>query len=249
MNQPSIKRFLPAIQTLPNHRQLAKQDIVTKEFLLKKEGTLEMYYAPHNEYINEKASVLIIGITPGWKQMKTAYEQLVNSLAAGDKLELALKKTKIAAGFAGSMRTNLTRMLDECGLPSILNLSASSELFGESRHLLHTTSLIKYPVFVNGKNYGGHQPKINRSALLQHYAHEVFPKELAQIAPPALIIPLGKTVEEVMQKLAIEQKLYGHTYVTGFPHPSGANGHRVKQFKQHQSQLQKKMEAWGNTIH
>lgn len=244
----AIKQFLPAIQTLPVDRPLTKQDLLTEQFSVKKEDNIEMFYAPHNEYINHEANVILIGITPGWKQMKTAYEQFVKSFASGDSLETSLKKTKKAAGFAGSIRTNLTRMLDECDLPQILGIPDSSELFGEGRYLLHTTSVVKYPVFVNGKNYNGHQPAINRSSLLQYYAYHLFPKELAQIVPPALIIPLGKTVEQVVLKLATEQKLEGHTYLTGFPHPSGANGHRVKQFQQQKAQLRKMVKTWGMKI-
>jgi glycine cleavage system H lipoate-binding protein len=37
-----------------------------------KENNLEIYYSPHNEYLNSKAKVFIIGITPGFQQMSTA---------------------------------------------------------------------------------------------------------------------------------------------------------------------------------
>lgn len=64
------------------------------------------------------------------------------------------------------------------------------------------------------------------------------------IAPPALIIPLGKTVEQVILKLAAEQKVSDHTYLIGFPHPSGANGHRTKEFQQQKELLREKVSAW-----
>ena len=245
MMRPTIQQFLPSIQTLSTDRPLTKQDLLTEQLLIERDGDIEMYYAPHNEYINRKAQVIIIGITPGWRQMKTAYEQFVKSFAAGDDLETCLEETKKAAGFAGSMRTNLTHMLDQCGIPSVLGIARSSDLFGKSRDLLHTTSVIKYPVFFKGNNYTGHQPAINRSSLLQHYAFKEFPKELAQITEPALVIPLGKTVEQVIFKLKDEQQLSHHTYLTGFPHPSGANGHRVKQFQQQRLRLRKKVKIWG----
>jgi len=245
---PTLNTFLPAIQSLPNSRSLTKQDLVTEQFLMKKSENLELYYAPHNEYMNKQAKVVIIGITPGWKQMKTAYEQFIKSMASGHNLETCLKETKKAAGFAGSMRTNLSRMLDQCNLPQILGISHSEDLFGKNRDLLHTTSVIKYPVFLKGKNYTGHQPTINRSSLLQEYAYQVFPKELEQMASPALVIPLGKAVEQVVLHLAEKQKLSSHTYLIGFPHPSGANGHRIKQFQQQKSQLCTKVAAWGKKI-
>lgn len=243
--QTLISQYLPAIQSLPKDRPLTKQELLTEQFLIRKVEDIEMYYSPHNEDINNQAKVIIIGITPGWKQMKTAYEQFIKSMISGENLKISLEETKKAAGFAGSMRSNLTHMLDECNIPKVLGIPQSSDLFGKRRYLLHTTSIIKYPVFLEGKNYNGHQFTINRSAFLQHYAYKEFPKELAQINPPALIIPLGKTVEQVVLRLAEEQKLFGHVYLIGFPHPSGANGHRVKQFQQQKEQLRKQVTAWG----
>lgn len=240
----TIEYFYPAIQLLPKDRPLTKDDLLTGDFLMQKEGSLKIYYAPHNEYINPEAKVIIVGITPGWKQMKTAYEQLLRSNSSGDNLDTALKEAKRAAGFAGSMRRNLVHMLDQCNLPQILDIPCSLDLFGKSNDLLHTTSIIKYPVFSKGKNYTGHQPKISASSLLQHYAFEMFPEELAQIASPALIIPLGKTVEQIILRLADANRLSNHTYLLGFPHPSGANGHRIKQFQEQRLQLREKIISW-----
>ncbi|UJL46328.1 hypothetical protein KFZ58_18600 [Virgibacillus sp. NKC19-16] len=240
-----LQQFLPGIQTLPTDRALTKEDLLTEPFLIEKDGKLEMYYAPHNEYINKKAKIIIVGITPGWSQMKTAFGQFIESNASGENLEKCLKAVKLAAGFAGTMRRNLIHMLDQCDIPQMLDISDSSCLFGDSRHFLHTTSIIKYPVFLKGKNYTGHQPPIDRSPLLQRYAYEEFPNELTQIDPHALVIPLGKVVEQVIFKLAEEGMLPGHTYLNGFPHPSGANGHRVKQFEQNRKQLRGKVRMWG----
>ncbi|RYG72365.1 hypothetical protein EU245_10855 [Lentibacillus lipolyticus] len=248
MSHTTLQQFLPAIQTLNTDRPLTKQDLLTTSFLMENDGDISMYYAPHNEWVNHNARIVIIGITPGWNQMKIAVEQFVKSFSSGEALETCLKEAKRAAGFAGSMRKNLIDMLDQCSIPEKLNISDSSHLFGKQRNLLHTTSVIKYPVFNDGKNYTGHQPPIHQSPLLHHYAYQEFPNELANIAPPALVIPLGKTVEHVIFGLAKENKLPEHNYLTGFPHPSGANGHRVKQFLQQKEQLQKKIRIWGTKL-
>jgi hypothetical protein len=248
MLYPLLQQFLPAIQTLDANRPLTKEDLLTKRFLIGKDGDMEIYYAPHNEYINKEAKIVIVGITPGWSQMKTAFEQFIKSNESVENLETCLIETKRSAGFAGSMRTNLISMLNQCNIHKILNIPNSSYLFGKGRHLLHTTSIIKYPVFLKGKNYTGHHPAIDRSPLLQHYAYREFPKELAQIAPHALVIPLGKTVEQTISRLSEKQKLPNHYYLTGFPHPSGANGHRIKQFQQQNQQLREKVTAWADRI-
>src|SRR5699024_3601018 len=89
-----IHAFLPAIRTLNPIRPLTKHDLLTEPFLIDRSGDLDMYYAPHNEYINTKAKIVLIGITPGWQQMQRAFEQAVKSLSLGHSLEQVLKETK-----------------------------------------------------------------------------------------------------------------------------------------------------------
>lgn len=51
-----------------------KEDILNKKFELFHKDNMGIYYAPHNETINEKAKIFIVGITPGWTQTKIAYK-------------------------------------------------------------------------------------------------------------------------------------------------------------------------------
>lgn len=202
-----LNEFSPAMQLLNPHSPLTKQELLTDQFLIEGVGDLEMYYAPHNEYINKQAKIVIVGITPGWNQMKIAFEQVVKSMNLQHSTEQILKEAKITASFAGTIRVNLVHMLDQCGIPEIINSESSASLFKEERSLLHTTSIIKYPVFHHGKNYTGHNPDIVQSSLLSTYAYNVFPEELSQIKQPALVIPLGKTVEQALRKLLESSKL------------------------------------------
>ena len=57
--------YKEAIKKLPLKDKYTKEELLTDDFLVDKEGNIEIYYAPHNEYINPKAKVFIIGITPG----------------------------------------------------------------------------------------------------------------------------------------------------------------------------------------
>ena len=52
-------------------------------------------------------------------------------------------------------------MLDDIKLNEVLHLESVSEIFEEKDYLLHTISLIPYPVFVKKENYTGHTPKLN----------------------------------------------------------------------------------------
>ncbi|WP_100012996.1 uracil-DNA glycosylase family protein [Lentibacillus sediminis] len=245
MLHSKLEEFLPAIKSLQPHKSLTKEDVLTDDFLMENTGDIAMYYAPHNEYINRDAKIVIVGITPGWNQMKTAFEQALTSLAKQHPADRILKEAKIAASFAGTMRRNLIHMLDECAIPEVIDAGSSAVLFKEKRNLLHTTSIIKYPVFHHGRNYTGHQPSIDHHSLLSSYAYHVFPKELSQIREPALVIPLGKTVDHIFQKLREKERLPAHTYLFGFPHPSGANGHRKKQFDQRKGELISAVKTWS----
>lgn len=231
-----IKKFAPYIKSLPSSAPLTKKNLLVPQLQIGKEKHLEMYYAPHNDYINRKAQVVIAGITPGWTQMEMAHRQASLGLKNGASFENVTKRAKLAASFAGSMRKNLIEMLDACEINAVLGVDSSESFFSENRFLIHTTSVIKYPVFVKGKNYTGHTPKISASPLLHYYTNMVFLDELIQF-PKALIIPLGKSVSDELITLGEQGKIDLNQCLLNFPHPSGVNGHRIKQFADRRDQL------------
>lgn len=239
MRYVKFQGYIQAMQCLCSNRKLTKQDLLNRKFLIETDKNLSMYYAPHNDYINRHAKIVIVGITPGWQQMKVAYEQAVKSIQLGHNQEQVTKHAKVAASFTGSMRKNLITMLDQCGVPEKLHINRSATLFEENRSLLHTTSIIKYPTFYHEKNYTGYQPTIKQSTLLSTYVNEVFPEELCEMYEKVIVIPLGKVVEQTLKQLVNDKKIPDHTYLYGFPHPSGANGHRKKQFETNKEQLAK----------
>lgn len=166
--------------------------MLTPAFHLAKDGDLDLYYSPHNEYINPHAVVAISGITPGFFSNAAGLQKAAQLLKDGETLETIAYETKEAAGLSGSMRQNIIEMLNECGLPAALHVEDSSRLFDSKRELLHTTSVIKHPVFYKQKNYTGHRPAISRSALLSRYALKCFPDEIEMMEKDILLIPLGK---------------------------------------------------------
>ncbi|WP_449599293.1 hypothetical protein [Paenibacillus sp. Marseille-Q9583] len=204
-----LQQYKAALLSLPKGTVLSKDDLQVDKLLMKRSGKLEMYYAPHNEYINPSAKVIIIGLTPGFTQMRIAIQEAVIGLKAGLLDEEVCRKAKEAARFAGSMRSTLIHMLDTLGLHQYLNLTSCDQLFQKQQTNLHTTSLLRFPVFVEKKN---------------------------------LIIPLGKTVEGMLQLMVSEGKLDDHRCLWGFPHPSGANGHRFKQFASQQENMTKTLQ-------
>jgi len=214
-----------------------KENILNEKFILEDQSKIKIYYAPHNEFINKEAQILIIGITPGWTQTQIAFKTANEGLIKNKEIIDILKKCKYNSRFSGSMRNNLIDMLDEIGLNRKLNISSCSEMFNEENNLMHTTSLIKYPVFINGKNYNGHSPEILKNELLFKYVQNYFISEIKEIQN-AVIIPLGKAVEEVLMYL-VNNCLIDNKYIIlyGFPHPSGANGHRREMFEKNKEAL------------
>lgn len=213
-----------------------KEDILVSKFKLYSKDNIEIYYAPHNETVNELARVFIVGITPGWTQTSIAYKTANDGLKKGFSDEVIKKNCKKESRFAGSMRNNLIEMLDLIELNEKLGITSCSELFECYDNLLHTTSLIPYPVFINNKNYTGSNPKILDNMELFGYVKKYFYEEIKKL-PNVLIIPLGKAVEEVLEFMISENLLRREQCLFGFPHPSGANGHRRKQFENNKESL------------
>lgn len=239
-----IENYRQVIGSLPGDRGLIREDLQTDDMLMLRSGPLEMYYAPHNEYLNPSAKLIIIGLTPGWTQMKTAMEEARRAMQEKVTDEELCRRAKEAASFAGTMRTNLTQMLDMLGLPRLLDISTCGELFGERRILLHTTSLLRFPLFVNKKNYSGAHPGLLTQPVLKDMALSSISNEL-EILKEALIIPLGTVVEETLRLSVQAGMLDAERCLWGFPHPSGANGHRGKQFAARQEQMRGKIEQWS----
>ena len=227
------------IKELPLKNKYTRDELLIDKFLLDKENNIEIYYAPHNEYLNPKAKVFIIGITPGFQQMSTAIATARKELEVSDNIEEIQHKCKIAARFSGSLRKNIISMLDGIELNNIFNLQSCSQLFDEDDYLLHTISLIPYPVFVKGENYTGHTPKLVKSQFLMKYIYENFINELKKLdkSEEILLIPLGKAVEEVLIKLKEDGIIKEGQILIGFPHPSGANVNRVTQFENNKDNM------------
>lgn len=220
-----------------------KKDILNEKFLITKKHNMEIYYAPHNEIVNEKAKIFIVGITPGWTQTSIAYETAYNGLRNNIEYKSIKKECKKNSRFAGSMRKNLVEMLDELNLNKKLHINSCLELFENKDELLHTTSIIPYPVFINNKNYTGSNPKILDDEVLHSYMKKYFYKEVERMQK-ALIIPLGKAVEEVLCFMIDEGIIKKEQCLFGFPHPSGANGHRKKQFEENKENLLNKVNCY-----
>lgn len=233
------------LTSLPVREKYEHCDLLVSDLLIAEEGGLRIFYAPF-DWVNPNARVIILGITPGWTQMEIACRVARTALSSGGSADDVCRSAKSHASFAGSMRVNLVQMLDALDLPRLLGIQSSSDLFGMAHPLLHTASAIRYPVFVGAKNYTGANPRPTNSAFLMRFAREVLAPELESV-PEAAIVPLGKSVEEVLVALAAERRVRPGRWLSGFPHPSGANGHRVRLFNENRASLSRQLRTILNT--
>jgi hypothetical protein len=204
-----------------------------KELMLweNKSKKLQCFWAPF-DYINPNAKIILVGITPGSVQMNIALNSAIDSSKAGHDKNSILLKAKRAASFSGGKtRNNLINILDRTGYQEALGISSSIELWEASHnHLVQFCSLLKYPIFKNGKNYND-EPSLEIPRLEEMI--DEFIKDLEAFNPDAILIPLGDKVSSLITKLnnkkRIPQKLFIiDGKVVAPPHPSSANNESIK---------------------
>ena len=217
-----MKNLTQQIKLLKN---INPKSIKDKKFLLKKDKNIEIYFAPF-DYINSKAKIVIVGITPGLQQMLQSYEVINQGKS--------LKEVKDLSSFKGSMRTGLIKYLDELKINDILKIKSCESLFNKNSKYLHTTSLVKYPVFDKGKNYSG--ANILKKKILLDFIEKNFLEELKTLKK-SIIIPLGNTVSSTIEYLNNKYNLKLACFLKGFPHPSGANARKNIQFKENKKNM------------
>lgn len=194
---------------------------------MRQQGPWESYYAPF-DHVNPHARVVLVGITPGLQQTGNALRALQQELRRGTPDAIALEVAKGVASFSGTMRKNLTDMLDAIGLPQVLDIASTTALFGARADLVHYTSALRYPVTLKGKNYGG-SPGIIGNAFTQYELSRWFAAE-ARTLPDALYVPLGPAVTDALDSMASAGAMNADRILSGLPHPSGANAERIAYF-------------------
>lgn len=201
-----------------------------------REGNVSINYIPF-DYINPKAKLVLVGITPGFTQLRNALGEAQKQLTAGADHTAALIAAKSTGAFSGSMRPNLVGMLDHLKVNAWLGIKTCDSLFNKDRELVQTTSALRYPVFVDGENYNG-TPNMTKHPLLRQQLSDYFAQEVRMLND-AIIVPLGPKVSEALGYLVKQGAIDEAKILEGLPHPSGANAERIAYFlgKKDRSQL------------
>jgi hypothetical protein len=199
-----------------------------QDLRIAQQGEVESFYIPF-DYVTPTAKVVLVGITPGKTQLLNAIRSVQQSLQKGLPAQETLKLAKDEGAFSGTLRVNLVRLLDHIGLNQKLNITSTSSLFDENAHLVHTTSVLKHPVFVGGKDYSGSSPNMMKHPLMLGSIETYLKQEIRQL-PNAIYIPLGPKVCQVFEMLIQDGILNSNQVLSGLPHPSGANAERIAYF-------------------
>jgi hypothetical protein len=165
MNTDLFERFSPVIQSLTNSELNGSASSLNARLRLAIDGDIEVCYVPF-EYVNPKARVVIVGITPGRTQMLNAVKEARRQLDQGADSLTALIAAKQTGAFSGTMRPNLVGLLDCVGVNRWLGIQTCDDLFGKAADLVQTTSALQNPVFIKGENYNG-TPNMTRHPLLR----------------------------------------------------------------------------------
>ena len=145
---------------------------------------------------------------------------------AGKSSTEAIQAAKSVGAFSGEpLRSNLINQLNHWGFHKWLGLTDSADLFSTSRHLVQTTSLLRYPVFVKDDDYRG-SPDMTKHPLLRKYLLENFAAEVEELKN-AVFVGLGPQVQKVLDRLIPERILKPDRVIGGMLHPSGNCTYRI----------------------
>jgi len=240
-----FERFREAIADLPMKglgEKYARAELIRPHLLLFSDSGLDVYYVPFH-FVNGSARVVLLGLTPGWTQMEEAFRAARKGLAEGLDGRMLFERIDRTGSFSGPMRRNLVEMLDRIGLNSQLRIETCHGLFDTSSRLAHFTSAVSAPIFKQGENYRGYGPRLLEVPRLKQWVVENLARELASI-PKAIVIPLGGVADEVIMFLAERRLFDSSRCLIGFPHPSGANGHRKEQFTRGRERWRGQVAEW-----
>lgn len=231
---PFAPRRLAAMRETYAPPAFDRETLASERYLLASEGRFRVYYAPIATWPSATARIVFVGLTPGFTQMTLAARAYLETPAIDrDDRAAFTHVVRARVAYAGSMRKNLCHMLDELGFPAAWGVRASDDLFAIDRTDVITTSALVFPVFEEPgrKNFSGRGLDLARVPLFRTMLDELLAPRLRG-APNATIVPFGTVVASGIRYLCAKRTIDCDRILWGLPHPSGSNGHRVRQFRE-----------------
>lgn len=225
MSTDRFPQYAPVLRNLTDGA-FADPARIDPRLLIARDGKLSVHYAPF-DHIETRARLVLVGMTPGHQQMRIALATARDALVAGAGETEASAQAKHAASFAGTMRNALSQMLDHIGLQSFLGVASCQEIW-DTPGAVHYTSAIRYPVFIDGKDYSD-SPKPLKTPVLRQFIETELATE-ARMLPNAVWLPLGDGATDALLHLVENGVLARERVFDGLPHPSPNNRERVAYF-------------------
>ncbi|VVN73277.1 hypothetical protein [Pseudomonas fluorescens] len=222
MDHTLFERYSPAI------RRLGTAGANSSELVIETKGRDILRYIPF-EHVNANAKLVIVGITPGPKQLRLAYGEVQRLMAAGISTATLLHEVKKLGAFGGSaMRPNLLRYLRHFQFDKILRITDVESLWDENAGLFHGTSVIPHAAFTTTSRgesmFAGSFDYVMASPLFRKCFLDCFVSTLGEINPEALYIGLGDCPGDALQWCVENGYLQARQYLGTFCHPSTSGG-------------------------
>ena len=168
------------------------------------------------DYVNPKAKLVIVGITPGESQMKASRDRKT------------AEEIKRENAFAGIMRNNLVKMLDAIGVNKLLKIKTCDTLWSTDFDKVQMTSLLRNATYYNGKMFKGTPSILNTPKLMDELMSGFVEHDCRKCKNAILYVALGRSVKKVLEWLEQSKKL--NAPIVTIPHASGSNGGRIAVF-------------------
>lgn len=195
--------------------------------LLAKEPPYEVFYIPC-EYVNRRARLVIVGITPGVNQLEMAYAETQRLLSLGMSTAEVLVAVKRFAAFGGkAMRPNLLRMLRHFNFARILGIRHEADLWDGAATLLHSTSVVPHAAFKKGKMFSGSFDEIIKVDALRDRFESDFVASLSALPTDAFYVALGKTPYDALRHCVRLELIKEKQLLGALAHPSRSGGSQV----------------------
>lgn len=222
MDNNQLNKFVDA---LPLYRDGSP---FNNELLIDSQGNIDVFFSPF-EHINTQAKVVLVGISPGATQANNANMRARDLLLSGETFGVISEEAKLTGAFSGALRNNLVKLLDYIGINHKLNILSCDSLFSDDKHLLHSTSVFRYPTLLGGQPISSASRGLT-IPLLKSMVDDCLTNEVAQLPQSAFYLPMGQGVDKILLYLCEKGFIPRSQLLIGMPHPSGANGERIKYF-------------------
>jgi hypothetical protein len=222
----SFTKYRPAIERLPEgtaqHPTLVHAELRRRR----------LYYTPF-EHRNLDARLVVVGITPGPKQLRAAYQTVREMVGRPDAAVLNAAKRQGAFG-GKAVRPNLVRMLNHFKVARQLGLANASDLWESGWDDFHATSVVPHAAFViktsgSEKPFAGSFDEVRSNDVLNECFEQDFLPTVRAMNRNAIWVGLGPTPKEALDWCVTEGLLRTDQVVT-LAHPSSNSGSQVKYF-------------------